>query len=118
EVAAGPHTYTARAVDDKSAATDSAPVSVMVQATQAFAFSVTSMTLIDTNVGQAVAGFDPIPNNANIAASATMSIRCNTTGTLASLKFSLDATDNYHVEGNLPYAMQGDNGAGVYTPIA
>src|SRR6185436_11694143 len=86
------------------------------------AYSVTSMTLFNADNDTVVTGFDPIPNNATIsyAAVGTMniSVRCNTAGTIGSVKFTLDATDNYHTEGAAPYAMQGDNGAGDYTAIA
>ncbi len=74
-------------------------------------FGVTSLTLINADTDQPIAGFDPLANNAVLDFSAlgtqNLSIRANVIGTVGSVKFTLDGTELRN-ENNAPYALAGD----------
>src|SRR5437867_5059648 len=80
---------------------------------------VASFTLVDASNGQAIPGYDSIPNGATINLAQigkSVSIRANTDpGIVGSVKFGLDANSNFRNENAAPYAMLGNNG-NVYTP--
>jgi hypothetical protein len=84
----------------------------------------TTFTLIDTTVtavvqGQAVTGWDPIPESSTInlgKVGTALSIRANTTpATVGSVGFVLDGT-YMHTEDSAPYTLCGDNGTGTVSP--
>lgn len=72
--------------------------------------TVTSLTLINTTTGAAVAGFDPIMNGATLnlmQLPATLDIRATVTGTVASVRFGLDTNPNFRIENGAPYELNG-----------
>lgn len=83
----------------------------------------TTFTLLDTTVttvvnGQAVAGWDPIPEGATLDLSklgTQLSIRANVAQTpVGSVAFVLDGKYD-HTENAVPYTLCGDNGQGTIT---
>ncbi len=118
-VPAGRYSLKAKAFDDQGASGESDALSITVTAPAAPAFGVTSLTLINADNDQPVAGFDPIPNNATISFAAVgtmnLTIRANTTGTIGSVKFTMDGAD-VRTENMAPYSLSGDN-MGDYPPF-
>ncbi|UOQ74385.1 PQQ-dependent sugar dehydrogenase [Hymenobacter cellulosilyticus] len=81
----------------------------------ASAQAVTSLTLINADTDQPLAGYDPLPDGAtlNLATLPTrnLNIRANTNpATVGSVRFTYDGDTNYKVETLAPYAIAGDNG--------
>jgi hypothetical protein len=81
--------------------------------------AVASLTLLNADTNQPVAGFDPIPNGAtlNLATLPTrnLNIRANTSpATVGSVRFGLDGNPSFRTENLAPYALAGDNMAGDY----
>ena len=82
--------------------------------------SVSSFTLINADIDQPIAGFDPIPVNATINLSSlptkNLNIRANTNPQIVgSVRFGFDSNSNFGTENNPPYALASDNG-GDYFP--
>lgn len=76
--------------------------------------STVSLTLIDADNDQPIAGFDPITNGAVLdftkLPTSHLNIRANTNpSVVGSVKFELDGVANYHIENSYPYAIAGDN---------
>ncbi len=76
--------------------------------------SVQSLTLINADTDQPIAGYDPLVNGAtlNFAMLPTrnLNIRANTNpATVGSVKFVLDGA-TYQIENSAPYALAGNNG--------
>ncbi len=96
------------------AATPGAVQAALVVAPAATAAqAVTSLTLINANTDQPIAGYDPIPNGAtlNLATLPTtsLSVRANTSpATVGSVRFAYDNNSAYRVENTAPYAIAGD----------
>jgi glucose/arabinose dehydrogenase len=87
----------------------------------ASAQAVTSLTLINADTDQPIAGYDPIATGAtlNLATLPTrnLSIRANTNpATVGSVRFAYDANSNYRTENVVPYCIGGDQGNGDYLP--
>ncbi|MBA2401455.1 MAG: carbohydrate-binding protein, partial [Bradyrhizobium sp.] len=80
-----------------------------------------SFTLINAATDRPVAGYDPIPQNAVIDLDAlglsSISLRFNSTGTVGSVRFGLDANSNHRVDNGAPFSLAGDSG-GDYAPWA
>ncbi|UOG73407.1 PQQ-dependent sugar dehydrogenase [Hymenobacter tibetensis] len=81
----------------------------------ASAQAVTSLTLINADTDQPIAGYDPLPDGAtlNLAILPTrnLNIRANTNpATVGSVRFAYDGNADYKVETLAPYAIAGDNG--------
>jgi glucose/arabinose dehydrogenase len=76
--------------------------------------SVSGLTLIDADSDQPIAGYDPIPNGAtlNLATlpSRRLNVRANVAGSVASVRFGLDANAYYHLENSAPFALAGNSG--------
>jgi len=75
--------------------------------------SVTSLTLINADTDQPIAGYDPLPNNVtlNLADLPTrnLNIRANTNPTIVgSVRFNYDGNANYRTETQAPYAIGSD----------
>lgn len=76
--------------------------------------AVTSLTLINADTDQPVAGFAPIANGATIDLSALptrrLNVRANVGTGAASVKFGYDANPSYRIESGAPYALASNNG--------
>jgi hypothetical protein len=75
--------------------------------------SVTSLTLINADTDQPIAGYDPLPNNAtlNLADLPTrnLNLRANTNPTVVgSVRFNYDGNASYRIETQAPYAIGSD----------
>ena len=82
--------------------------------------AVTSLTLINADTEQPIAGFNPLPATAqlNLATLPTrnLNIRANTSpATVGSVRFGYDANPNFRTENGAPYAFAGDS-SGNYLP--
>jgi hypothetical protein len=78
--------------------------------------AVTSLTLLNADTDQPIAGYDPMPSGAtlNLATLPTtnLNIRANTSPiTVGSVRFALDGNSNYRTETAPPYALAGDTSA-------
>src|SRR5258706_12818263 len=75
---------------------------------------VSGLTLINADTDQPISGFDPLASGAtlNLAVLPTrhLNMRANTVGTVASVRFDLDATTNFRTENTAPYALAGNSG--------
>ncbi len=85
--------------------------------------SITSLTLLNADTGQPIAGFNPMAAGAtlNFAALGTMdlNIRANTSpATVGSVGYNYDGNATYHIENSAPYDLGGDNNnvPDVWTP--
>jgi hypothetical protein len=82
--------------------------------------AVTGFTLINADNDQGITGFDPIAEGATITLadlpSQNINVRANTQATIGSVRFDLDGTTGFHVEGAAPYSLGGDN-AGDFPPL-
>jgi glucose/arabinose dehydrogenase len=83
--------------------------------------AVTSITLLNADTDQPIAGYDPLLTGTtlNLATlpSRNLSIRANTNpATVGSVRFSYDGNVNYKLENFTPYAIAGDNGPSDYLP--
>lgn len=109
---AGTHTLTAKATDNAGVTGTSAPVQITVAGgTPAPANSVVSVTLINADTDQPIAGCEAIANGAVISRSTLstthLNLRVNTSPvTVGSVKLVLDSTAR--VESVAPYALFGD----------
>jgi Pectate lyase superfamily protein len=75
--------------------------------------SVTTLSLINADNGQPIAGFDPIANGAiiNLAAlpAQNLNVRANTApAVVGSVVFDFDGSASFRTENNAPYAFAGD----------
>jgi len=82
--------------------------------------AVSSLTLIDADTDQPIAGFDPLNSGAtlNLGTMPTRNwnLRANTQpGTVGSVRFGYDGNAAYRTESAAPYALEGDSG-GNYNP--
>ncbi len=82
---------------------------------------VVSLTLINADTDQVVAGMDPLPQDAvlSFGSLGTMNLAIRATthpATVGSVRFALDGTALI-LENNPPYAIAGDNGFGDYNPF-
>ena len=80
--------------------------------------AVTSLTLINAETGEPVAGFDPIPDGATLDLSALptrrLSVRADTSPSrVGSVRFTLDGK-SFRLENNAPYALAGNRGSTYY----
>ena len=80
--------------------------------------SVTSLTLINADTGQAIAGYQSIANGATIDLSKLgtthLNVRANVSSGTASVLFGFDANANYRIENMAPYALFADDAKGTY----
>ena len=72
-----------------------------------------TLTLINADTDQPIAGFDPLPSGAVLDLSAlptrNLNVRANTSpSTVGSVRFALDGNSNYRTETAPPYALGGD----------
>jgi hypothetical protein len=75
---------------------------------------VSSLTLIDADTDQPVAGFDAMESgavlNLGLLPTRNLNVRANTTpSVVGSVRFEFDGDANYHVESAAPYALAGDS---------
>jgi hypothetical protein len=75
--------------------------------------SVTSLTLINADTDQPIAGYDPLPNNVtlNLADLPTrnLNLRANTNpSVVGSVRFNYDGNASYRIETQAPYAIGSD----------
>jgi hypothetical protein len=110
-IATGTHTLTAKATDDRGLTGASAPVQVTVTSTAGTSNAVTSVTLINADTDQPIAGYEAIPNGAVIARTSLptthLNLRANTSPAIVgSVKLTLDGTSR--TETSAPYALFGD----------
>src|SRR5262245_2349842 len=90
---------------------------------QANQSAVVSLSLINADTDQPIAGFDPLTDGAtlNLALLPTrnLNLRANVTGTVGSVRFGLDASPTFRVDDSSPYSLAGDtNGNYVaWTPL-
>ena len=105
-------TYTLRLQVSDGALSASDEVSITVNPAPPSGPRVASLTLINADTDQPLAGFDPLLDGAtvNFATLPTqnLSIRANATD-VGSVRFDLDGVVNYQTENRLPYALVGDN---------
>jgi len=81
--------------------------------------AVSSLTLINADTNQPIAGFDPISNGAMIDLSTlptrNLNIRANTSpAVVGSVRFALDTNSNFRTESVAPYALAGDTNGDYY----
>jgi CubicO group peptidase (beta-lactamase class C family) len=81
---------------------------------------VVSLTLINADTDQSIAGFDPLLDGAALTLSAlptrNLNIRANTSpATVGSVRFGFDTNASFRVENSAPYAFAGDT-AGDFAP--
>ncbi len=74
---------------------------------------VTSLTLINADTNQPIAGYNPMPNAATLDLASlptkNLNIRANTSpATVGSVRFALNGDSNYRTETAAPYAFAGD----------
>jgi len=84
--------------------------------------NVASLTLINAETNQPIAGFDPIRNHAEIhldkLPTRKLNVRADVAGeNVARVRFGLDGNGNYRTEGAAPFALAGDTN-GDYNAIA
>ena len=105
-------TYTLRLQVSDGALSASDEVSITVNPAPPSGPRVASLTLINADTDQPLAGFDPLLDGAtvNFATLPTqnLSIRANATD-VGSVRFDLDGVVNYQTENGAPYALAGDN---------
>ncbi len=82
--------------------------------------AVSSVTLINADTNQPIAGYDPLPNGATLDLSTlptdNLNIRANTDPTtVGSVRFGLDGNSNQRTETARPCAFAGD-GSGNFRP--
>lgn len=121
----GVHTLTATPYSGGNAAGtagSSLTITFTVNDPTTSSISVQTFTLIDANTDQAIAGFDPLPNNAilDLATLPTrnLNIRANTSpASVGSVAFTYDR-HTFNIEGTPPYALAGDTGGNyaAWTP--
>ncbi len=76
--------------------------------------SVASLSLMNADTNQPIAGYDPLPNGATLdlttLPTSNLNIRANTSpATIGSVRFALDGNSDYATETFLPYALAGDS---------
>ncbi|HYE99009.1 MAG TPA: DUF5060 domain-containing protein, partial [Planctomycetota bacterium] len=122
-VPAGTYVLTAKATDNDAATATSGGVTITVTSTGGQAVS--SLTLINADTDQPIAGFDPIANGATLnldtLPTRNLNIRANTTPSIVgSVRFGYDGNANVRTENAAPYALAGDSSGNYYawTPTA
>ena len=104
-------TYVLRLTASDGALSSSDDVTVTVNTSSGPA--VVSITLINADTDQPVAGFDPLPNGStlNLATLPTrnLNLRANVTGTVGSVRFAFDANPNFRTENSSPFTLAGDS---------
>ena len=108
-VAGGTYTITAKAFDNSGATTTSSAVTVIVGTAPTQPFS---LSLINADSDQPLAGFAPLADNATISLSSLpsprLNIRADVSG-VGSVKFTWSGAENgTQTESAAPYAMKGD----------
>jgi hypothetical protein len=80
--------------------------------------SVTSLTLINADTGQAIANpFQGGTLDLSTLPTRNLNIRANTSpSTVGSVKFGLDQNSTYRIENGAPYALAGNTTTGAYHP--
>jgi hypothetical protein len=84
--------------------------------------AVTGFTLINAESNQALAGFDPIADGAQIdlaeLPTRKLNLRANVRGRAARVQFDLNGKTGYRTEGTAPFALEGDTGGryNAWTP--
>ena len=76
--------------------------------------AVTSLSLINADTNQPIAGYDPLPNGATLdlatLPTSHLNIRANTSpATVGSVRFALDGNSNYATETCRPMRSPGDS---------
>jgi hypothetical protein len=108
---------TATATAPASTSTATAPATTATATapagTPVAGLAVRSLTLINTETNQPIAGFDPIPANATLdlakLPTRKLSIRANVSGRAGSVQFTLNG-QALRTENTAPYAINGDTG--------
>ena len=104
-------TYVLRLTASDGALSSSDDVTVTVNTSSGPA--VVSITLINADTDQPIAGFDPLPNGStlNLATLPTrnLNLRANVTGTVGSVRFAFDANPNFRTENSSPFTLAGDS---------
>lgn len=80
---------------------------------------VTSISLLSSDTGQPIPGYDPIPQGAVIPYSShgwNYAFRANVFGTAGSVRFSLDGDPDYNTDISSPYTLNGEQDNGLPWP--
>lgn len=107
----GSYLVRARVTDSQGAQTVSTPVVLHVKGDPPPPTNI-SFTLINASTNEAIPGFDPIPEEAELNLlhlPAELNIRANVPDGLNSVRFDLDGNKNFRVENLAPFALFGDH---------